>query len=249
MQAKIERNLPFVSRLEKLRLIKGWTWDQVGEKLGLSRTMLHFIRTGKNPVSKKTEFKLLQAEVTAELRPSTDLEDYLLEYNEGREPWGFFPNDKENPESEFSAEELRGLGQRLRWRRESKRISREVLAKQCNCEAATIEKIESGGLLNLSEDLIGKLCGALDVSDAWLKSGFGFMSGDEVAKFKSQRKDFPALQMLSPEELSDAYKHFEKEISKQTGGLKSIYIEFARRIDMERLYRMRSWEHKEQPPD
>ena len=94
-----------------------------------------------------------------------------------------------------------------------------------------------------------KIATALGVSDGWLLSGIGFMSLEEIDKFKSQRSDFPTLQMISTEDLSSAYKHFEQEISKHSGSLKSIYLEFARRINSELVYRTRTWEHKEKPPD
>ena len=72
---------------------------------------------------------------------------------------------------------------------------------------------------------------------AWLTSGFLFMSDDEVAKLKAQRRDFPALQMLSTSEIEAAYKYFEKQISLQTGALKDIFLEFAKRIRIELAYR------------
>ena len=62
MQAQTEQNLTFIRRVDELRFRKGWTVDAVCEKIGMSRTMLHFIRKGKNNATNKALFKLWQAE-------------------------------------------------------------------------------------------------------------------------------------------------------------------------------------------
>ncbi len=68
MQAESEQNLTFVSRANSLKFSMGWTDTQLCEKLGISRTMLHFIKTGKNRVSQKNWFALDRAEAAAGVR-------------------------------------------------------------------------------------------------------------------------------------------------------------------------------------
>ena len=249
-EVNVTVNYSASERLQKLRIKKQLTWSQIARRLRLSESMLYKALRGDARFSERALFRLLQAEIAAGLRPATDLDKYLEEYNEKRSaPWGFFPQEKEESESQLTAEDKRGLGQRLRWKRQSKRMSVESLAKRCGCDPQFIREIERGEQAKPDENLIKKLAAALGVSDGWLLSGIGFMSTEEVDKFKSQRSDFPALQMLSTDELAAAFKHFEQQISMQTGGLKAIYLEFARRINSELVYRTRTWEHKEKPPD
>src|SRR5207249_6558416 len=245
-EANVTVNYSASERLQKLRIKKQLTWSQIARRLRLSESMLYKALRGDARFSERALFRLLQAEIAAGLRPATDLDKYLEEYNEKRSaPWGFFPQEKEESESQLTAEDKRGLGQRLRWIRQSKRLSVESLAKRCGCDPQFIREIERGEQAKPDENAIKKIATALGVSDGWLLSGIGFMSLEEIDKFKSQRSDFPTLQMISTEDLSSAYKHFEQEISKHSGSLKSIYLEFARRINSELVYRTRTWEHKE----
>lgn len=62
MQEKITKNLPYFSRVEKLKISKGWTWDEIAEKLQLTRGMLHFIKQGKYGISKRNYFMLEKLE-------------------------------------------------------------------------------------------------------------------------------------------------------------------------------------------
>jgi transcriptional regulator with XRE-family HTH domain len=56
------------SRVENLRLSLGWTWDQVAKALGVSKVMLHYVKTGKRNLSDKVIFRLEEAETMAGLR-------------------------------------------------------------------------------------------------------------------------------------------------------------------------------------
>jgi transcriptional regulator with XRE-family HTH domain len=48
----------FLQKLDQVRIENDWTWGYAAKQVGLSRTMLHFMRTGKHPVSKRALFKL-----------------------------------------------------------------------------------------------------------------------------------------------------------------------------------------------
>lgn len=65
MQGQTEQNLTFFSRLEKLKLAKGWSWEELAEQIGISRTMIHFIKSGKHKVTAKTWHRLEEAEKAA----------------------------------------------------------------------------------------------------------------------------------------------------------------------------------------
>lgn len=67
MQGQSKQNLTFHARLEKLKLDRGWTGEQAAKALGLSRTMIHFIRSGKHGVTAKTWHRLEQAERSAQV--------------------------------------------------------------------------------------------------------------------------------------------------------------------------------------
>ena len=62
MQEKKKENFSYFSRVETLKVSKGWTWDEIAEKLQLTRGMLHFIKQGKYGVSKRNLFMLEKLE-------------------------------------------------------------------------------------------------------------------------------------------------------------------------------------------
>jgi transcriptional regulator with XRE-family HTH domain len=62
-------------RLDRLRNAKGLTWDELGTLLGLSRTMLHYLRTGKREMGIHARRRLSEAEKEAGIR---DREEELL---------------------------------------------------------------------------------------------------------------------------------------------------------------------------
>jgi transcriptional regulator with XRE-family HTH domain len=94
MQEENEQNLTFIRRVDVLRFKRGWTLAEVCNELGISRTMLHFIKTAKNGVTAKLLYRLEQAEVSAGIKsplPSVDevrrrseeLDTAELEYRKG----------------------------------------------------------------------------------------------------------------------------------------------------------------------
>ena len=77
MQDITAQNLSFITRLEKLKLVKGWTWEQVAENVGISRTMIHFIKSGKHGVTAKSWHRLEEAERSARsTQPLSDEPDH-----------------------------------------------------------------------------------------------------------------------------------------------------------------------------
>lgn len=68
MQAKSERIVNVVSRLENIRAAESLSWDELRKELGVSKTLLHFVRTGERAVSPKFERKLRALELRCGLR-------------------------------------------------------------------------------------------------------------------------------------------------------------------------------------
>ena len=68
----------FIARAEQLREAKKWTWGQAADALGVSRTMVHFIKTGKNAVTDKVAYRLEKLEVEAGLLATENAEFYRL---------------------------------------------------------------------------------------------------------------------------------------------------------------------------
>ncbi|HQF19916.1 MAG TPA: helix-turn-helix transcriptional regulator [Kiritimatiellia bacterium] len=60
MQEKTSQN--FTARLEALKLRKELSDERLADRVGLSRRMLYLIRTGKSSITRKTWYKLEQAE-------------------------------------------------------------------------------------------------------------------------------------------------------------------------------------------
>jgi transcriptional regulator with XRE-family HTH domain len=80
LQAKDEQTLSFLNRLDKLRLSERWTWEQAAKSIGLSRTMLHYLRSGRSSVTDKTLYRLAEAEKAAGVEtPRGDKAKVLVE--------------------------------------------------------------------------------------------------------------------------------------------------------------------------
>jgi hypothetical protein len=60
--------LTIAARLEKLRLVGAFTWDGLRRELGVSKTLLHYVKTGQKPVSAKMERKVRELETRLGLR-------------------------------------------------------------------------------------------------------------------------------------------------------------------------------------
>jgi len=58
-----EQNQEFIRRFDRLRLFKSWTIAEAAKTLGLSRTMIHFLKKGRYEVTEKNWMKLQKAEV------------------------------------------------------------------------------------------------------------------------------------------------------------------------------------------
>lgn len=61
-----------MQRLNALRRSRDWTWQQTAKAVGMSRTMIHFIKTGKHPVSRNALELLETAEEAAEFLDPAD---------------------------------------------------------------------------------------------------------------------------------------------------------------------------------
>ena len=66
MQAKTEQNLTnFDARVQRLHAASGQTWADLAASLQVSRTMLHYYRTGQHPPDAQVLFRLREAEQQA----------------------------------------------------------------------------------------------------------------------------------------------------------------------------------------
>lgn len=63
MQAESHTNS--YPRLERLRVVRQWTWKQVADALHLSVAMLMSVKSGRARLSKNAEWRLTQAEADA----------------------------------------------------------------------------------------------------------------------------------------------------------------------------------------
>ena len=91
MQEKSVRSVNVIKRLDNLRRALGLNWTELASHLDVSRIMLHYVRTGKKPVSVKLGHRIEQAEVRAGIRqPLTS----SLRQSEGvpLEPYGEWLN-------------------------------------------------------------------------------------------------------------------------------------------------------------
>lgn len=81
MQEKTSQN--FTSRLEALKLRRDLTDEELAEKVGLSRRMLYLIRKKNASITRKTWFKLEQAEIEAGLRGPAAIREEQGSYESG----------------------------------------------------------------------------------------------------------------------------------------------------------------------
>ncbi len=82
MQDQKTRTVNLLQRLENLRRALGLTWAALADQMEISRIMLHYLKTGKKPLSVKLDYRLRQLEnkagvapVVARGRQSYDLTD------------------------------------------------------------------------------------------------------------------------------------------------------------------------------
>ena len=59
----------FMARLERVKQNQNWSWEETAKAMGLSRSMLHFIKTGKYSVSEKAVKRLHHVEAQAGINP------------------------------------------------------------------------------------------------------------------------------------------------------------------------------------
>ena len=106
---KTEQNLTeFNTRVERLRAVTGQTWAEIAAGLHVSRTMLHYYRTGQHPPDAPVLHRLAEAE-----RRGAPAENDPMEGQSARVPPG-------GPAA--------GGGQHLRWLRDLLRQQQEVIA-------------------------------------------------------------------------------------------------------------------------
>ena len=65
MQEKSEHLVTPSDRLDKLRRAMGLSWQELAGRLGVSRVMLHYVRTGQKPLGVKLAFRIRQVEELA----------------------------------------------------------------------------------------------------------------------------------------------------------------------------------------
>jgi hypothetical protein len=63
------QNADFIGRLERVKEKMRWSWEETAEAMDLSRSMLHFIKSGKYQVSEKAVKRLRQLESQAGISP------------------------------------------------------------------------------------------------------------------------------------------------------------------------------------
>lgn len=63
------QNADFMARLERVKEKMRWSWEETAQAMDLSRSMLHFIKTGKYQVSEKAVRHLRQLESQAGISP------------------------------------------------------------------------------------------------------------------------------------------------------------------------------------
>jgi hypothetical protein len=63
------QNADFMGRLERVKEKMRWSWEETAQAMDLSRSMLHFFKTGKYQVSEKAGKRLRQLEAQAGISP------------------------------------------------------------------------------------------------------------------------------------------------------------------------------------
>jgi transcriptional regulator with XRE-family HTH domain len=78
-----EQNQEFIRRFDRLRLFKSWTIAEAAKTLGLSRTMIHWLKKGRYKVTEKNWMKLQKVEVEAGFAgpsdPGSPIKEHAIE--------------------------------------------------------------------------------------------------------------------------------------------------------------------------
>jgi hypothetical protein len=70
-QEKSEHKVTIAARLDNLRRTLGMNWSELAISLGISRVMLHYLRTGEKPLGVKLNYRIrLAEEKTGLLNPT-----------------------------------------------------------------------------------------------------------------------------------------------------------------------------------
>ena|ERR1041384_39210 len=85
MQDESVWNVDVEARLEKLRQSRGLAWKELAKFLGVTYTMLYFVRSGKRQLGIKSLHRLRQAEIEAGLRPAAQPTRPLTEEDKDRD--------------------------------------------------------------------------------------------------------------------------------------------------------------------
>ena len=93
MQEKTSQN--FTARLEALKLKKELSDERLAERVGLSRRMLYLIRTGKSAITRKTWYKLEQAELESGILPKEPEESDRAPPTVRESPSDYLPGPRE----------------------------------------------------------------------------------------------------------------------------------------------------------
>jgi transcriptional regulator with XRE-family HTH domain len=78
-----EQNQEFIRRFDKLRLFKNWTIAEAAQALGLSRTMIHWLKKGRYEVTEKNWMKLHKAEVETGFAQASESAPPIKEHTSG----------------------------------------------------------------------------------------------------------------------------------------------------------------------
>lgn len=68
-QAIPPENAAFSSRVEKLKLERNWSWEEIARRLQTTRMRLHLISKGRSGVSKRNLYRLDQLEIHEGIKP------------------------------------------------------------------------------------------------------------------------------------------------------------------------------------
>jgi transcriptional regulator with XRE-family HTH domain len=91
--------------------------------------------------------------------------------------------------------------------------SQSALARMCGCDSTAINKLENGGILSLSGDLLLKIAAATGVNANWLSTGAGQRIPAEKPEAKPERdRILDVLSAMPPEDEAYWRSRLETEL-------------------------------------
>ena len=153
-------------RLEKLRVELDATWDQLAEKMGVSRSLFFQVKRGNCGFSARNMAKLLNLEREAGIEPKADVDHFVPTPEKAKTALAsrLLPRPPA----------MRTFSERLRWlRQDCFRLTIQAFASRLKTGQGYVHELESEKKQHPSKEFAERISREFNVQSEWLLTGRG----------------------------------------------------------------------------